>query len=121
MTKLVEYNQEIQPILRNIEKKKELIKDFKTTDEKALKLQQNIKDMQEELKAYLESDDDIKAYMDEVAALTKDFKEASKLAARSVGKKPAIVSAYFKARCKDNVDKIVEKGEIFNSLESELE
>lgn len=125
---LVEYNREIGPMIRTIEKKKQIIKDFKETDEKAVAMIENVKVSQAELKAYVEAEnaDVIK----EIKELETELKEAVKAAARSTKDTAQPFTAgdlkpYFSARAKPvdmgkpkPVKKVIDKGETFVKLET---
>lgn len=125
---LVEYSREIGPLIRNIETKKQIIKDFKETDEKAVELVANVKAAQDELKAYVEAEN--KDVLDELKSLNTELKEAIKGAARSTKDTPRPFKAgelkpYFVARNKPvemgkqkPVEKVIVKGDTFEELET---
>lgn len=127
---LVEYSREIGPRVREIETKKQIIKDFKTTDERAIELAEVVKTAQAELKAYVEKENaDI---LDEIKALEGELKTAVKGAARSTKGTDREFTAgelkpYFVARNKTvemgkpkPVKKVIDKGETFEVLETKL-
>ena len=120
---LVEYTKEIMPLFTQLQYQKNLLKDFKESDEKAVKLAAAIKEAQEELKAYLENNDDSKAVLDKIKEIDIDIKEAVKAAVKYAGDvKPAELKAYYIARSKeDGVVKVVKKGNVFEGLEEQLE
>lgn len=118
---LVEYSKEIAPRVRAVIKKKELLKDFKESDEHAIELAQTIKDAQALLKAYLEENDDSKEILEAIKEQTKELKLAIKAAAKVTEHKPAELKAFFTARAKeDGVKKVIVKGDKFEAITKEL-
>ena len=119
---LIEYAKEISPYIRQIKAKKDIIADFKESDEKAQELAAAVKESQEALKAYVENDDDMKAVLEEISELEKELKQALKAASKASGYKPAELKAFFVARNKEQeaVKKVIDKGELFEALEEEL-
>jgi hypothetical protein len=127
---LIEYSREIGPRIRDIEKKKQIIKDFKETDEHAQELKQEISNLQEQLKAYVEEQN--KDVIDEIKTMESELKSAIKGAARSTKDSPRPYKAgelkpYFVARNKPvpqgkptPVKKVIVKGDTFEELEAEL-
>jgi len=125
---LREYSAEIGPLIRNIETKKQIIKDFKETDEKAVELVANVKAAQDELKAYVEEQN--KDVLEELKSLNTELKEAIKGAARSTKDtarpfKAGELKPYFVARNKPvemgkqkPVEKVIVKGDTFEELET---
>jgi cell division septum initiation protein DivIVA len=130
MAALVEYSREIGPLVRQIETKKQILKDFKTTDEKAIELAQNVADGQAELKKYVAEQN--KELLDEIKALEGELKQAVQAAARSTKDtdRPFTVGElkpYFKARNKPHemgkpspVKKVIVKGDTFEELETKI-
>jgi cell division septum initiation protein DivIVA len=130
MTALIEYSREIGPLVRQIDTKKQIIKDFKETDETAQNLAQYVKDAQEALKAHVEKEND--DILKEIKELETELKEAVKAAARSTkGTDREFTSGeltpYFKARNKPvemgkvkPVKKVIDKGETFEELEDKI-
>jgi len=119
--KLQAYNQEIQPLLRTINGFKEDLKEFKETDEKALKLAEAIKDAQEELKLYLEDNTTSKDILENIKEHSKEFGLAVKGAAKGTAYKVKDLKPYFVARSKeDAVEKAVDKGQLFEELNKEI-
>lgn len=127
---LVEYSREIGPRVREIETKKQIIKDFKETDETAIALAEAVKVAQEALKAHVEKENfDI---LDEIKQLDKELKEAIKGAARATKDTDRPFTAgelkpYFVARNKTveqgkekPVDKVINKGDTFETLEQKI-
>ncbi len=127
---LIEYSREIGPRVREIEKKKQIIKDFKTTDEKALELAEAVAAAQAELKAHVEKEND--DIIKEIKALEAELNEAIKGAARSTKDSPrpykaGELKAYFQARNKTYeqgkvppVKKVIVKGSTFDELEKKI-
>lgn len=125
---LVEYNREIVPRIKELDKKKQIIKDFKETDETAQNLIADVKSAQEKLKAYVEEQN--KDILDEIKSLEGELKEAIKGAARSTKdtKRPfkaGELKPYFVARSKPvekgkpkPVEKVIVKGGTFTELET---
>lgn len=117
--KLVEYNKEIQPMIRKLLEKKEALKDWAKDDPQVQEFVQEIKSVQESMKDFIE--DKEATLVREIKDLDKDIKLAIKAAAKGTSYKPADLQAYMMARVKDNVEKVVVKAELFQQLESELE
>lgn len=117
---LIEYSREIVPMLKDLLKQKELLKDFKESDDTALDLAAAIKDAQDELKAYIEKDEDAKLFIDRIKEIENDIKEAVKGAAKVCDFKEAELKAFFLAHVKETVDKTVDKGTAFAALEELL-
>lgn len=117
---LIEYSREIQPMIRDVLYQKELLADFKASDQKAQDLAAYVAEAQGDLKNYLESNDQSKEILDQIKAIENDVKTAVKGAARGTNYKPAELKAFLMARVKDNVDKSIIKGGLFSELEKEL-
>lgn len=127
---LVEYSREIGPRVRAIEAKKQVIKDFKTTDETALALAENVATAQAALKAHVEKEND--DIIKEIKELETELKEAIKGAARSTKGtdrefKAGELKPYFVARNKPveqgkmkPVVKVITKGDTFELLEKKI-
>jgi len=127
---LIEYSREIGPKIRNIEKKKELLKDFKKTDEKAVELAQNVADAQAVLKKYIE--DSETSLIAEIKSMNAELTTAIKGAARATKDSPrpykaGELKAYFQARNKTYeqgkvppVKKVIVKGSTFDELEKKI-
>ena len=127
---LVEYSREIGPLVRQIETKKQIIKDFKETDELSVELAQEIKGIQANLKAHVETENaDI---LKELKELEAELKQACQAAARSTKDtdRPFTVGElkpYFVARNKPvemgkptPVKKVITKGDTFEELEVKI-
>ena len=117
-TTLQEYNQEIQPKLRSLFKKQEIIKEWQKDDATIAEYKQQIAEMNENIKAYTE--DKEAELIREISDLQTDLKLAIKGAAKASGYKAPELKAYFTARAKEAVDKTLEKAELFTQLNSEL-
>lgn len=131
---LIEYSREIGPRVRAIDTKKQIIKDFKETDERAIELAEAIKTATEgakaELKAYVEKEN--AELLEEIKELEKELKEAIKGAARATKDtdrpfKASELKPYFIARNKvveqgkeKPVAKVINKGDTFEVLEKKL-
>ena len=121
-TTLIAYSQEIAPMIRAVAYQKELLKDFKDTDAKAVALAEAIKEAQQALKDYLDENDESKAIITSIKELETDLKEAIKGAAKGTDYKPAELKGYSIARSKDDgVVKVVDKGELFSELNGMLQ
>lgn len=115
---LIEYSREIGPKIRELLRKKEILGEWKKDDEQVAEYQQEIKNMQETLKGYIEdSESDL---VREIQALETDIKLAVKAASKGTAYKAPDLKAFLFARAKENVDKTVEKGELFVQLTQEL-
>lgn len=117
---LVEYNKEIQPLIRDLIKQKELLKDFVESDEQCIEHASYVKDAQEVLKSIIEESEDGKEILQKIKDIDNDIKQAVKGAARGTPYKAAELKAYFMARAKQSVEKVVDKGDLFETLEKEL-
>lgn len=131
---LKEYSREIGPRVRDIIAKKQIIKDFKTTDAKALELAEAIKTASDsakaELKAYVEKEN--AELLDEIKELEKELTLAIKAAARATKGtdreyKAKELKPYFVARNKPfemgtvpPVKQVIEKGDTFDELEGKI-
>ena len=133
-TALVEYSREIGPRVRDIINKKQIIKDFATTDARAIELAEAVKAATEsakaELKAYVEKEN--AELLEEIKELEKELKLAIKAAARSTKGTDREFTAgelkpYFVARNKPfeqgktpPVKQVIEKGDTFEVLEAKI-
>lgn len=118
---LLAYSQEIAPLVRLVAKKKDLLKDFKESDQGAIDLAEIVTAAQEALKAYIESTDDGKEIMQDIKDAENELKQAIKGAAKATEQKPADLKAFFVARSKDQaVKKVIDKGDKFETLNKAL-
>lgn len=127
---LIEYSREIGPRVRAIETKKQILKDFKTTDQEALELAETVKAAQAALKEYVKREN-AELYA-EIKALEAELKQAVQAAARSTKDtdRPFTVGElkpYFVARNKTvemgkptPVKKVIVKGDTFEELETKI-
>lgn len=112
------YNQEIIPKFLALGTAKEILKDRMSTDEYVQECLQEIKGMQENIKSHLEENEP--ELTREIKDLSVDIGLAVKAAAKGTAYKVPELKAYFAARAKQSVSKVVEKGEVFAELEKEL-
>lgn len=115
---LLSYAQEIGPKMRKLIELNDALKEWKAEDEQVQEYMREIKDVQEALKGHIE--DKESNLLREISDLNVDIKLAVKAAAKGTQYKPAELKAYFAARAKESVGKVVEKGELFQQLDSEL-
>lgn len=121
MTKFTDYSANLAPTIREVNSLKEVLKEFKKTDEKALELQEIIKEAQEYLKKYLEEHTKMSSVIEQIKDLGKDLKEGYAAAAKGTGYKPADIGAFLQARAKDEgVKKVILKGIVFDVFEGLL-
>jgi hypothetical protein len=118
---LMGYSQEIAPMIRNLIKKKLILKDFKDSDERALELAELVKEAQAELKKYIEESEDGMEIIGDIKSIEREIKEAVQAAGKASNYKPKDLKAFFVARAKDDaVVKAIEKGTIFTDLKKLL-
>ena len=114
------YATNLQSIVSQISHKTEIMKDIKEADEGYQKRMEAIKELQEDLKAYVLTIDDYYGLDEEKKALEKELKEGSKAACKNTWIKPADLIAFLKAQAKEEgVLKVVEKGMTFSALTSQ--
>jgi hypothetical protein len=115
---LLEYSREIGPMIRDLLKKKEVLKEFVTENETVDEYKAQVKEVQDEMKKYLADHPDYKDLYEGIAELENDIKQAIKGAERATDKKfpAALLKNYFTARAKETVEKTVEKGTQFTKL-----
>lgn len=112
------YNQEIQPKIRNLLKKQEIIKEWANDDELIAQYKEQIKEMNENIKSYIaEKEAELTR---EINDLQTDIKLAIKAAAKASGYKPAELKGYMMARARDKVEDTFAKAELFTKLDSEI-
>ena len=119
--KIAAYNKELQPILKQIAHKQELLKDYKDSNEAIAELLEEIKGIQEQIKTILEDDVDAKALIEDIKQLTADFKEGVKAAAKGSDYKPADLAKYLKVRAKEKTKEVIKAGEVFEALDNLIE
>lgn len=115
---LQEYNQEIQPALRTLFKKQDILKEWAADDTTVQDFKRDIKELQDKLKEYVEITES--QLTREINDLKVDIKQAVKAAAKQSGYKPAELNAYFVARAKEKVEDTLNKAELFEKLNEEL-
>ncbi len=115
---LLEYSREIGPMIRELIKKKEVLKEFVTENETVDEFKAQIKSVQDDMKKYLADHEDYKDLYEAIAELENSIKQAVKGAERATDKKypAALLKGYFVARAKETVEKTVEKGGQFTEL-----
>jgi Mg2+ and Co2+ transporter CorA len=117
-TNLIEYSREVMPLVRALQKKKELIKDCKDSDENVTTLQENVKCLQKKLDEILADNDDYNQLVSEMKEVSVELKQAIKSASRASGFKAQELKEYFFARAKQEaVEKTVKKAERFQAFE----
>jgi len=117
-TTMIEYSREIGPKIRKLIELNETLKEWKAEDAGVQQFAEDIKGLQEGLKSYIE--DKESGLIREIADVSTDIKLAVKAAAKNTQYKPAELKAYFVARAKESVSKVVDKGELFAQLEIEI-
>lgn len=121
MTKFIEYSKELAPTIRKVIELKDLLKEFKETNEQYIEHQGYVKEAGGVLKGILEDNTESAAILEEISELTKDLKEGFAAAAKGTEFSPAEVGAYLQARAKeDGVSKVVTKGNVFTELDEML-
>lgn len=118
MTTLIEYNQEIAPKIRELLEAKEVLKEQLALDTEVVRVQDEIKAEQQVLKDMIE--DRHPNVVREIKDLETDIKLALKAMAKGSDYKPAELKAFMMARAKESVAKVVDKGALFEQLDSEL-
>jgi hypothetical protein len=117
---LIEYSREIVPMLKELIRQKDLLKDFKESDDVACELAVEVKEAKDKLDSYIENDEIAKSFIERIKEIELDIKVAVKGAARVCDFKPVELKAFFLARVKETVDKTVDKGIAFATLEELL-
>ena len=108
--------QELKDLVKQIAYKDELLKDIKASNEKVQKLQNLIKESQDEIKALLAANIDYFTIEQEKKELVKELNEGAKKAVQGTGFKKAELTAFMKADIKGASIKVVEKGQLFSTL-----
>lgn len=119
-TKLQEYQSEVLPMMRALDYQKELIADFKASDEKAVAMAEAVKQAQRELKDYLETEEYSVELHTKKKELENDIKQAITAAAAGEKYKPAELKTYWAAKVKETVDISIGRGVMFKDLEEAL-
>jgi negative regulator of replication initiation len=118
MTTLVQYSQEIAPKVRKLLELKDTLKEGVKDDAKVIELKEEIADINAQIKQHIE--DNESQLVREIKDLETDIKLAIKAAAKGTDYKPAELKGFFEARAKEKVADVVDKGALFEQLESEL-
>lgn len=115
---LSEYAKEILPKFRMLATKTQIIKEWADEDATVAKYKASIKAEQDALKAYIE---EVEAELvREIKDLKTDIGLACKAASKGSEYEAKDLKAYFKKRSEDKVEDVIEKGNIFESLNSAL-
>lgn len=115
---LLEYSREIVPLYIALNTKNEILKEWKADNAGVQKRLAEIKAAQDELKAYVEQTES--GLTREIKDVMMDISLAVKAAAKGTPFKAPTLKAYFAARAKENVSKVIEKGDAFAELDKEL-
>lgn len=119
---LAAYSAEIMPRIREIDAKKEQLKEYKEANDVVVNAQQAVKNAQEALASLLAADHNVSELTQEIQALSKELTLAIKAASKAVGKKYKVkeLKDFFIARAKEKVKPTVAKGQLFSTLDSTL-
>lgn len=114
--------QDLKQRQSNINKKKELLKDYIAQLDSVKDIDEQIKELKEQRKAVIAADTEIKALTDEIKELTKEFGKAAKVVSKGFSFKPAVTKSYVKAAVKGDeaVDVVKVKGDAFKFLDSKF-
>lgn len=115
---LSEYAKEVLPKYRSLATKKQILKEWAADDVEITKFKEAIKEIQEQMKAYIE--DKESQLVREIKDLTTDIGLACKAAAKGSEYELKDLKAYFKMRSEERVEEVVQKGVIFQALEQEM-
>ena len=115
---LKSYNKEVIPMFLGLAESKALLKEKVDADTIVQEFKEQIKEMQSAIKEHLE--DSYGNTVREIKAYETDIKLACQAAAKGSDHKPAELKAFWAARASEKVSKVVEKGETFQQLESEI-
>jgi len=115
---LSEYAKEILPQYRSLSTKKQILKEWAADDVEITKFKEAIKEIQEQMKAYIEEKES--QLVREIKDLTTDIGLACKAAAKSSEYELKDLKAYFKMRSEERVEEVVQKGVTFAKLDEEL-
>lgn len=114
--------QEIQFKVETINKKKELLKEYIEMLSDIETIDAEIAELKEKRKAVIAADVECVGLQEEIKALGKELNQAAKFAAKNTSFKPAVVTAFFKAKVasEEKVDAVKKKGADFAFLQSEV-
>lgn len=115
---LSEYARELLPKFRQLATKKEILKEWAADDQQVSKFKEEIKAIQEQMKAYIE--DTESQLVREIKDLTTDIGLGCKAAAKGSEYELKDLKAYFKMRSEERVEEVVQKGMTFAKLDVEL-
>ena len=115
---LSEYAKELLPKFRDLAKKKLILKEWAADDQQIAKFKEEIKGIQEQMKAYIE--DTESQLVREIKDLTIDIGGGCKAAAKGSEYELKDLKAYFKMRSEERVEEVVQKGKVFAALDVEL-
>ena len=115
---LSEYAKEVLPKYRELATKKQILKEWAADDQEIAKMKEEIKAVQEQMKAYIE--DKESQLVREIKALNTDIGLACKAAAKGSEYELKDLKAYFKMRAEERVEEVVQKGVTFAKLDVEL-
>ena len=122
MTISKEVTQDLYSRTTTILKKQELLKDYIAQLESVQEIDEQIKELQEVRKAFINADTECFAVAEEIKALNKELNQAVKVATKGLSFKPAITKAFIKAQAKsdEEVAKVKDKGNAFSYLEAQF-
>ena len=122
MTLSKEVTQDLYSRTTTILKKQELLKDYIAQLESVQEIDEQIKELQEVRKAFINADTECFAVVEEIKALNKELNQAVKVATKGLSFKPAITKAFIKAQAKsdEEVAKVKDKGNAFSYLEAQF-
>lgn len=115
---LSEYAKELLPKYRSLATKKLILKEWAADDQQIAKFKEEIKGIQEQMKAYIE--DTESQLVREIKDLNTDIGLGCKAAAKGSEYEAKDLKAYFKKRSEDKVEEVVQKAEVFKALNSEI-
>lgn len=115
---LSEYAKELLPKFRSVALKKQILKEWAADDQQIAKFKEEIKAIQEQMKAYIE--DTESELVREIKDLSVDIGLGCKAAAKGSEYELKDLKAYFKMRSEERVEEVVQKGKVFEALDVEL-
>lgn len=115
---LSEYAKEVLPKYSELATKKQILKEWAADDQFIAKLKEEIKGIQEQMKAYIE--DKESKLVGDIKALNTDIGLSCKAAAKGSEYELKDLKAYFKMRAEERVEEVVQKGVTFAKLDVEL-
>lgn len=115
---LISYSREVVPMFIALNTAKQILKEGLADDKTVQDKLAEIKVLQEEIKDYVAGKEE--ELLREIKDLETDIKLACKGAARGTAFKAADLKGFFQARAKQSVEKVVDKGQLFEELDKEL-